>query len=84
MNRVGSMGCAFFNGEPVRDFQSALQSNTEAYGIYFREMLARGVYLAPSQFECFFVGLAHDREALDETIAAAGEALQVVKNALGF
>jgi glutamate-1-semialdehyde 2,1-aminomutase len=47
-------------------------------------MLARGVYLAPSQFECFFVGLAHDREALDETIAAAGEALQVVKNALGF
>jgi len=84
LNRVGSMGCAFFNREPVRDFQSALQSNTEAYGIYFREMLARGVYLAPSQFECFFVGLAHDREALDETIAAAGEALQVVKNALGF
>ncbi|SMC24489.1 glutamate-1-semialdehyde 2,1-aminomutase [Desulfacinum hydrothermale DSM 13146] len=84
MNRVGSMGCAFFSPEPVRDFDSALKSNTEAYGIYFREMLARGVYLAPSQFECFFVGLAHDREALDQTIQAAREAFQAVQIALGL
>jgi glutamate-1-semialdehyde 2,1-aminomutase len=41
-------------------------------------MLKRGVYLAPSQFEAFFVGAAHQREDLDRTIEAAFDALKVV------
>jgi len=35
-------------------------------------MLDNGVYLAPSMFEAMFVGLAHDDEAIDATIEAAG------------
>ena len=74
MNRVGSIGCGFFTSEPVRDFTGALKSDTKAYAAFFRAMLDRGVYLAPSQFEAFFVGLAHERSDLDRTIGAAAEA----------
>ena len=56
MNRVGSMMCMFFTEETVDDFKSAVKSDTTLYGKYFHEMLKRGVYLAPAQFEalvCF-------------------------------
>lgn len=78
-NRIGSMGSGFFSAEPVFDFASALKSDTGAYAVFFREMLARGVYFAPSQFEAFFVGLAHRREDLDRTIDAASEAFVLAK-----
>jgi glutamate-1-semialdehyde 2,1-aminomutase len=74
LNRVGSMGCGFFTEKPVFDFASAQESNTQAYATFFREMLHQGVYLAPSQFEAFFVSLAHAKEDLDRTIEAASKA----------
>ncbi|ROQ91168.1 glutamate-1-semialdehyde 2,1-aminomutase [Desulfosoma caldarium] len=83
INRIGSMGTAFFTDKEVSDFASALQANTAAYGVFYREMLARGVYLAPSQFESFFVSTAHDREDLDRTAQAALESLRVVKTVAG-
>jgi len=46
-------------------------------------MLDRGVYLAPSQFEAFFVSAAHTSEDLDFTIKAAEEALAIVRNMRG-
>jgi glutamate-1-semialdehyde 2,1-aminomutase len=79
LNRIGSIGCGFFTSEPVNDFSGALKSHTPAYALYFQEMLKRGVYLAPSQFEAFFISAAHAREDLDRTIQAAAEALQAVK-----
>jgi glutamate-1-semialdehyde 2,1-aminomutase len=79
LNRVGSLGCGFFTGEPVTDFASAMKSDTKAYAVFFQEMLQRGVYLAPSQFEAFFVSLAHEKAALDFTIDAASKALARVK-----
>lgn len=79
-NRVGSMASGFFTSEPVFDFTSALKSDTAAYGLFFREMLNRGVYLAPSQFEAFFVGTAHRREDLDRTVEAAREAFEIVRD----
>lgn len=78
-SRIGSLGCGFFTGKPVHDFSSALESDTRAYAIFFQEMLRRGVYMAPSQFEAFFVGLAHEKADLDRTIEAAREALSCVK-----
>ncbi len=81
MHRLGSMGCGFFTQEPVTDFESAKKSDTRAYAIFFREMLRRGIYLAPSQFEAFFLSTAHDRGDLDRTIEAAGEAFMRVKEA---
>ncbi len=70
-NRVGSMGCVFFTRGPVKDFESAKKSDTEKYARFFRGMLEHGVYLAPSQFEAYFVSTAHEEKDLDKTIEAA-------------
>jgi len=75
-NRVGSMWTTFFQKGPVVDYATAKKSDTAAYGRYFHGMLARGVYLAPSQFEAGFVSLAHTRRDLDRTIGAARETLR--------
>jgi glutamate-1-semialdehyde 2,1-aminomutase len=74
-NRVGSMMCMFFTEEPVDDFKSAIKSDTVLYGKYFHEMLNRGIYLAPAQFEALFVSTAHSKEDLDKTIKVHKEAL---------
>jgi glutamate-1-semialdehyde 2,1-aminomutase len=76
VNRVGSMLTAFFTPEPVVDYSTAKRSDTTKYGAYFRAMLERGVYLAPSQFEAAFLSLAHTNEDVDRTIAAARESLR--------
>ena len=78
MNRVGSMMCMFFTEEIVDDFKSAVKSDTNLYGKYFHEMLWRGVYLAPAQFEALFVSTAHTKEDLDKTIKAHKEALKAI------
>lgn len=83
LNRVGSMGCAFFTGAPVFDFATAQQADTRSYAIFFQEMLQRGVYLAPSQFEAFFVSLAHSQSDLDYTIDAAATAFKKVSEQSG-
>ena len=75
MNRVGSMMCMFFTENPVDDFKSAVKSDTKLYGKYFHEMLKRGVYLAPAQFEALFVSTAHTKEDLDKTIKAHKDSL---------
>jgi glutamate-1-semialdehyde 2,1-aminomutase len=79
LNRIGSLGCGFFTKEAVFDLESASTSDTEAYAVFFREMLNRGVYLAPSQFEAFFVGAAHEKDDLDRTIEAAAASLKIVR-----
>jgi glutamate-1-semialdehyde 2,1-aminomutase len=75
VNRVGSMLTAFFCGGPVRDWASARQADTARYARFFQAMLARGVYLAPSQFEAAFVSLAHAEADIDAAVKAAAEAL---------
>ncbi|XOF33634.1 MAG: glutamate-1-semialdehyde 2,1-aminomutase [Candidatus Electrothrix sp. YB6] len=71
LNRIGSMMTCFFMDKPVTDFDSAMQADTERYGRYFREMLAQGIWLAPSQFEAAFISAAHDRTHLEKALAAA-------------
>ena len=66
----------FFSAEPVVDFATASACDTPAYGRFCRAMLERGVYPPPSQFEAWFVSLAHDEETIDRTIEAADEALR--------
>jgi glutamate-1-semialdehyde 2,1-aminomutase len=75
INRVGSMSCMFFKEGPVENFNDAVNSDTELYGKYFHEMLKRGIYLAPAQFEALFVSTAHSTEDLDKTIVAHRESL---------
>lgn len=78
MNRIGSMQCMFFTEEPVVDFKTAVKSDTVLYGKYFHEMLNRGVYLAPAQFEAQFVSTAHSTDDLDKTIKAHYESLKAI------
>ncbi|MCO6472972.1 MAG: glutamate-1-semialdehyde 2,1-aminomutase [Melioribacteraceae bacterium] len=79
MTRAGSMSCMFFTEDNVNDFNSAVKSDTTKYGKYFHEMLRRGIYLAPAQFEAVFVSSAHTKEDLDKTITAHYEALKEVE-----
>lgn len=75
MNRVGSMMCMFFTEKYVTDFNSAVKSDTALYGKYYHQMLQRGIYLAPAQFEALFISTAHSNEDLDKTIKAHQESL---------
>jgi glutamate-1-semialdehyde 2,1-aminomutase len=78
VNRVGSMLTGFFANGPVNDWSTAKLADTGLYGRFFRAMLEAGVYLAPSQFECAFVSLAHDDEQIDRTVEAAGLAMRTL------
>ena len=75
-NRVGSIMTLFFTESPVTSFDAANACDQDLFARYFREMLNRGVYLAPSQFEAAFVSLAHSDADVDSTIKANYEALK--------
>jgi glutamate-1-semialdehyde 2,1-aminomutase len=66
----------FFAAGPVADFTAAASCDLEAHARFCRAMLDRGVYPPPSQFEAWFVSLAHDDEAIERTLAAAAESLE--------
>ena len=78
INRLGSMMTLFFTEAKVTDFATAKTSDTARYGAFFRALLERGVYFAPSQFEAAFVSTAHGEEQFAQTAAAVAEALHVV------
>jgi len=64
----------FFRSEPVHDFAGASACDLDAYARFCRALLDRGVYPPPSQFEAWFVSLAHDEASVDRTVEAAAEA----------
>ena len=79
-NRVGSIMTLFFTEAPVTSFEAANACDQDLFARYFREMLNRGIYLAPSQFEAAFVSLAHSDADIDATIKANYEALKACIN----
>ncbi len=76
VQRVASMWTMFFSERPIKSWDDADAVNRERYARFFRAMLARGVLLPPSPFEAAFISIAHDAAVIDETIAAAKEALR--------
>jgi glutamate-1-semialdehyde 2,1-aminomutase len=78
INRLGSMMTPFFVAGPVTDYESAKRSDAARFGRFHQEMLERGVYLPPSQFEAMFVSLSHTQADLEATIAAAEEAFRAL------
>ena len=74
-NRVGSMFTWFFQPGEVHDWDTAAKSDTQAFGKFHRAMLESGIYLPPSQFEAMFMSAAHTESDVQETIAAAAQAL---------
>ncbi len=76
VNSIGSLSTIFFAPQPVTDYTGAKRSDTKRYARFFRDMLQRGIFLAPSQFEAAFVSAAHTSADIDRTISAAADALQ--------
>ena len=68
LNRAGSLMTAFFTGEEVVDFDSAMKADTNLYAAHYRQMLSQGVYLAPSQFEVAFISAAHSENDLERAL----------------
>jgi glutamate-1-semialdehyde 2,1-aminomutase len=66
----------FFSDSPIGDFAAASACDTSAHARFCRGMLERGVYPPPSQFEAWFVSLAHTEETIQRTLEAASGALE--------
>ncbi|HEY7562369.1 MAG TPA: glutamate-1-semialdehyde 2,1-aminomutase [Gaiellaceae bacterium] len=75
VQRVGAMVTLFFREGPVRSFADAEASDTDRYAAWFRHLLERRVYVAPSQFEAMFVSTAHGESEIDLTVEATREFL---------
>ncbi|MDI6801227.1 MAG: glutamate-1-semialdehyde 2,1-aminomutase [Thermodesulfovibrionales bacterium] len=71
--RAGTMFCTYFTDKDVVDYKTAKTSDTEKFSKFFREMLNRGINLAPSQFEAGFISTAHSGKDIDLTVKAAYE-----------
>jgi glutamate-1-semialdehyde 2,1-aminomutase len=71
VQRVGTMFTAFFSRGPVTDWESARRCNTGRFAAFFNALLARGVYLAPSQFEAGFLSTSHQDTQIEATLRAA-------------
>jgi glutamate-1-semialdehyde 2,1-aminomutase len=76
-NRVGSMFTWFFQPGEVHDWDTAAKSDTQAFGKFHRAMLEKGIYLPPSQYEAMFMSAAHTEDDIQQTVAAAEEALSL-------
>jgi glutamate-1-semialdehyde 2,1-aminomutase len=77
-NRVGSMFTFFFTDKQVTDWESAATSDTAKFGRFHGAMLDAGIWLPPSQFEAAFLSIAHTQRDINDTIAAAREALALL------
>jgi glutamate-1-semialdehyde 2,1-aminomutase len=75
-NRCGSMFCAYFTREPVRNLADAMKSDRARFTRFFHGMLKEGVYLAPSPFEAGFISAAHRVTDVDATVRAATKTLR--------
>jgi glutamate-1-semialdehyde 2,1-aminomutase len=80
INSVGSLSTVFFTANWVTNYAQAKSSDTKLYARFFREMLQRGIFLAPSQFEAAFVSASHTEADIDRTISAAADSLKAISN----
>jgi glutamate-1-semialdehyde 2,1-aminomutase len=79
VNAAGSLLTLFFSQEPVKDYNGVKHSDTRRFATFFSEMLERGVFLPPSQFEALFVSAAHTEADIERTVAACRDSLDAVQ-----
>jgi len=75
VNQMGGGVAPYFTDQPVEDFAGCERADTERFARFFRAMLERGIHLPPSPYEVWYVTAAHTEEDVEQTIAAAEEAL---------
>ena len=80
INQVGSLLSPFFTPTEVSTFVDAKGSDVGMYARYFGEMLQRGIYLAPAQFEAMFLSDAHSAEDLTATLVAFQQTLEALSH----
>ncbi|MEI9475314.1 MAG: glutamate-1-semialdehyde 2,1-aminomutase [Deltaproteobacteria bacterium] len=78
VNHTTGLFTVFFTEGLVTDYQTAKTSDTKRFGQFFIEMMEQGIYLPPSQFEAWFVSLAHTQKDLDKTVEACDAAFKEV------
>jgi glutamate-1-semialdehyde 2,1-aminomutase len=76
INQIGSMFTLFFTDKAVNNFNDAKTSDTVLFGKYFKGMLAKGIYLPPSQYESWFLSAALGDSEYDQIIAASKATLR--------
>jgi glutamate-1-semialdehyde 2,1-aminomutase len=76
INRIGGAFSTHFCGHPVTNYEEAQGSDGERFARFFRLMLERGIYLAPSKYEAWFLTTAHTDADIEETLAAAEQSLR--------
>jgi glutamate-1-semialdehyde 2,1-aminomutase len=76
VQRVGSLLTLFFGVARVRSFADASRADTAAFARFFRAMIDQGVYLPPSQYEAWFLSLAHGADEVERIVEAARSALR--------
>ncbi|HBT04660.1 MAG TPA: aspartate aminotransferase family protein, partial [Thermodesulfobacterium commune] len=79
LHRVGSMLTLFFTEKEVIDFETALSCDTHLFAEFWQRMLEKGVYLPPSQFEAWFVSLAHKEKEIEKTVEAVYKVLKKLR-----
>jgi glutamate-1-semialdehyde 2,1-aminomutase len=78
INHIASMFQLFFTNEPVYDYASTKKSDIGKFMAYHAELLRKGIFLPPSQFETCFLSGAHTQEDVEKTVASFSEALRLV------
>ncbi len=79
INQIGSLLSVFFTDRAVEDLDSAIRADQDSYRQFFISMLDEGIYLPPSQFEAWFISLAHAWEDLENTVAAAEKSFKKIE-----
>lgn len=79
INRLKGALTLYFTSEKVENYDQAEATDGEIFGRFFKEMLQRGVNLAPSKYEAWFLTTAHTEKDIDETIQAAREAFLAIR-----
>lgn len=79
LHRVGSMLTLFFTEKEVVDFETALSCDTHLFAEFWQRMLEKGVYLPPSQFEAWFVSLAHKEKEIEKTVETVYKVLKKLR-----
>jgi glutamate-1-semialdehyde 2,1-aminomutase len=78
INRIGSMISLFFTNHTIHSMDDAKLCDTAMFGKYFRAMLEKGVYLAPSQFESLFISTAITPEHVNHILEATRDSLREI------
>jgi glutamate-1-semialdehyde 2,1-aminomutase len=80
INRLKGAMTVYFTDEKVTDYAGAQRSDGDQFASFFRHMLRRGINLAPSKYEAWFLTTAHTKEDIDETIEAVEDSFRAMKN----